>query len=1116
MKARFFLFAAAVCLAGAIACTKEEVLVPGESGQEPEAAVVTPEGPSDPSNPSEPSGEDIVFSASTKAVTRTELSDNGDDTYTVLWKTGDQINVNGAVLTLQTEDQPAGYGPGETRGQFSGANPSPAGSSPLYKAVYPAGLRDRYGYYNLPTEQNYVAGGIEAFPMYAESDTPSLEFHNLCGIIQLNLKGEKSVSAVTLTDADETPKPMSGRFSISSNAAVPTSGTNGTALICSTPVALNTSSFTSFFITVPAAEYGKLRIIVEASDGTTCTLTANKTITVERSMITPINISSPTFRNETTQIIYTTTNTNKINKYDASADASVFGDGLSVVSHNYDSETRTGVITFSGTVTTIGYYAFRSINNLKTITIPNSVTSIGERGLGECSNLESVNFPRSMTYIGKQAFVNCNKFVPGDMSHVTYIGEEAFMSANITGTLTIWDGLDHIGLRAFKYAKFSQVVFDHTPAELEGYIFESSSSLNTVVFNDDIAIPAGMFSACQYINSVTFNADVTSIGERAFSSCKALTSIELPASVTSIGNYAFSTCTGLSAINLPAGITTMGERVFENCTALASVTLPTGVGFTTIPIYCFDSCANLTAITIPSNVTNINNYAFRNCGLTSMPEGWGRSGITYGSYVFHGCPITSVTFPDTMTSVPYQFFRSQTHIETVVLGSGITSIANYAFEGCTHLSSVTLNSGLETIGEYAFKSCSALNSLSIPSTVRTISQNAFESCGLTSISMPASSVTQIGPNAFRSCTSLGSITLPESLTSLGIYAFYHCTSLSSVSFGANPTITTIPSYCFNECTALGSITLPSSMTTLQNNAFDGCTSLATVVFPANPSFTTIPRACFQNCTSLTTADIPSNVTTIVYESFKNCGFTTPPSGWERNGITYTGGSTASVFMGCPITSITFPDNWTSVPAYFCVGWAVLEEVDFGSGITAIGNNAFQGCASLTDGSRIDVSNITNFGARCFYQSNLASLPAGINRSGLTIGEGIFMDAKSLMTVNLSNWTSTPYQCFRGCTNLTDVELSGVETMGGYAFVDCPNLATVVLGSSITEMGGDCFNGCYAVDLTIRATTPPSVGRLIYSWSNFVPTIHVPASAVDTYKGTSPWSNYAESISAIVE
>ena len=51
---------------------------------------------------SEPADE-VVFSASTEGTaTRTELSDNGDDTYTVLWTAGDAINVNGYNLSLQT------------------------------------------------------------------------------------------------------------------------------------------------------------------------------------------------------------------------------------------------------------------------------------------------------------------------------------------------------------------------------------------------------------------------------------------------------------------------------------------------------------------------------------------------------------------------------------------------------------------------------------------------------------------------------------------------------------------------------------------------------------------------------------------------------------------------------------------------------------------------------------------------------------------------------------------------------------------------------------------------------------------------------------------------------
>ena len=48
---------------------------------------------------------------------------------------------------------------------------------------------------------------------------------------------------------------MSGRFTVTDHAAVLASGTNGTALVCPEPVALNTEEFTSFFITVPAGEY---------------------------------------------------------------------------------------------------------------------------------------------------------------------------------------------------------------------------------------------------------------------------------------------------------------------------------------------------------------------------------------------------------------------------------------------------------------------------------------------------------------------------------------------------------------------------------------------------------------------------------------------------------------------------------------------------------------------------------------------------------------------------------------------------------------------------------------------------------------------------------------------
>lgn len=64
------------------------------------------------------------------------------------------------------------------------------------------------------------------------------------------------------------------------------------------------------------------------------------------------------------------------------------------------------------------------------------------------------------------------------------------------------------------------------------------SGLHTDAFN--ATITSHGFSNGKGI--ITFNADVTSIGESAFSDCSGLTSITIPNSVKSIGDYAFSDC----------------------------------------------------------------------------------------------------------------------------------------------------------------------------------------------------------------------------------------------------------------------------------------------------------------------------------------------------------------------------------------------------------------------------------------------------------------------------------------------------------------------------------------------------------------------------------------------
>lgn len=80
-----------------------------------------------------------------------------------------------------------------------------------------------------------------------------------------------------------------------------------------------------------------------------------------------------------------------------------------------------------------------------------------------------------------------------------------------------------------------------------------------------------------YSGVITFDGEVTSIGERAFYNDDSLKSITIPNSVTSIGQNAFYNCTSLTSATIPNGVTSLGSYAFYQCTSLTSVTIPDSV-----------------------------------------------------------------------------------------------------------------------------------------------------------------------------------------------------------------------------------------------------------------------------------------------------------------------------------------------------------------------------------------------------------------------------------------------------------------------------------------------------------------------------------------------------------
>ena len=93
---------------------------------------------------------------------------------------------------------------------------------------------------------------------------------------------------------------------------------------------------------------------------------------------------------------------------------------------------------------------------------------------------------------------------------------------------------------------------------------------------------------------ITFDGNVTKIGNYAFYDRDSLTSITIPDSVTTIGSWAFYDCFSLTSVTIPDSVTTIGRSAFCDCDILTSVTIPDSV--TTIGDYAFINCYRLISV----------------------------------------------------------------------------------------------------------------------------------------------------------------------------------------------------------------------------------------------------------------------------------------------------------------------------------------------------------------------------------------------------------------------------------------------------------------------------------------------------------------------------------------
>ena len=287
-----------------------------------------------------------------------------------------------------------------------------------------------------------------------------------------------------------------------------------------------------------------------------------------------------------------------------------------------------------------------------------------------------------------------------------------------------------------------------------------TSSDGSVVTPNNSNVFGATIETNTYTNGVgiiTFNGNVTTIGDSAFSGRSNLTSVTIPDSVTTIGDYAFQFCTRLTSVTIPNSVTSIGEGAFYGCSNLTHIICmpqtPPTLGDSVLP--------DTTKIFVPRESletykSNLNSYSDRIFPINFVrmrkpliPSNQIRYTSSDGNVVEpsytddFGANITDntyengigiITFDGNVTNIGYEAFSGCESLTSITIPDSVTSIGSEAFYGCENLTSVTIGNSVTSIGDGAFYDCESLTSITIPNSVTTIEYNAFDGCtSLTSI-----------------------------------------------------------------------------------------------------------------------------------------------------------------------------------------------------------------------------------------------------------------------------------------------------------------------------------------------------------------------------------------------
>ncbi|MBQ3040658.1 MAG: leucine-rich repeat domain-containing protein, partial [Clostridia bacterium] len=445
------------------------------------------------------------------------------------------------------------------------------------------------------------------------------------------------------------------------------------------------------------------------------------------------------------------------------------------------------------------------------------------------------------------------------------------------------------------------------------------------------------FLSCA-IKEINFEGPFTGMGGAAFSSCKSLTTVRFintSSKIVSCGKQAFANCTALTSVVMDKF--SIGECAFEKINATTGTLNFVATNVERVETSAFASSTALRSVDIEGPLTSVAGNVFGNCtGLEivriynteSKAATCGDNLLSCGDKATEKPAITSVTLHN--IDLGYRaLYNLKIDGANISVTGNYTTIGQQALAGCSGITSFNIPEGVTTIGNLAFYN-SGITSLHIPASVKSLGYQVAELTPITSLTFAENSnLTFIDHRAFRDCDSLvGPVILPYGLIEMDYGVFDNCAKLKAVK-------------------------MPDTLTTLSGEAalFNSCPSLEYVQFSKNLTGT-IYKSMFENCYALKAISLPDGVTKIDYKALRKCTSLEAvylPSGLIELGSVNTGASDWGVFYQSPKVYLV------NEPFNVFDGDKLVEnfvmpqkpEVYYmPSGMTALGNSAFQDCSNL--------------------------------------------------------------------------------------------------------------------------------------------------------------------------